>query len=563
MSLKRTLLSLVSAVAVGAATAALPFAAANAQTQKRPNIVVLMTDDTGWNDFGAYSNGGKALGHPTPNVDRIAEEGATFTDWYGQASCTAGRASFMTGRIPIRSALSIVVAPADPNYLRKETPTIAEFFKKNGYSTYFSGKWHLGDKPESYPIEHGFDEMKNFAAYYAGVYTYDYTNKWFHPWFPSYNPQFKKYFSENVNLNEWEGVAGQPAKSVGRIDYERFQTFDEDQAANAVAYIKKHAHDEKPFFMDVNYLKMHNPTNASPRFAGKSKLGDYSDSLMELDADIGAVMDEIRKDAPNTIVIVTADNGAWLDAFPDAGTTPFRGEKGSPFEGGWRVPGIMWWPGHIPARAKYDEMMSHIDAWSTLAGMAGIKPPPHEWVGNDGKPIYFDSIDNSDYILGKAQHSARRSWIYIDGETFWGARADIGGDPEEPWVNIAWKYLYTARDSWLGVNADLGAIGATYNLTMDPYEKYDMTFNGAAPVSVQQASPGKYAGQDNGWVLALISPVMIAFDKSVMEFPNIRRFVGGASTDLRPNLQDPSDPVPLLRKQIENGKLAPVQGGGG
>ena len=308
-------LSSAGAAAAGAAIAALPFVAADAQTQKRPNVVVLMTDDTGWNDFGPYSNGGKALGHPTPNVDKIAEEGATFTNWYGQASCTAGRASFMTGRMPIRSALSIVVAPADPNFLRKETPTIAEFFKKNGYSTYFSGKWHLGDKPEAYPIEHGYDEMKNFAAYYAGVYTYDYTNKWFHPWFPSYNPQFKKYFSENVNLNEWEGVAGQPAKSVGRIDYERFQTFDEDQAANAVKYIKEHANSDKPFFMDVNYLKMHNPTNASPRFAGKSKLGDYSDSLMELDADIGVVVDEIRKDAPNTIVIVTADNGAWLDAF--------------------------------------------------------------------------------------------------------------------------------------------------------------------------------------------------------------------------------------------------------
>ena len=371
-------------------------------TGKRPNIVMLMTDDTGWNDFGPYSNGGKALGHPTPNVDQIAEEGAVFTSWYGQASCTAGRASFITGRIPIRSALSIVVAPADPNFLRKETPTIAEFFKKNGYSTYFSGKWHLGDKPESYPIEHGFDEMKNFAAYYAGVYTYDDTNKWFHPWFPSYNPEFAKMFSENVNLEEWEGVAGQPAKNLGKITYERFATFDEEQAANAVAYIKQHANDAKPFFMDVNFLKMHNPTNAAPRFAGKSHLGDYSDSLMELDADIGKVMDEIRKDAPNTIVIVTADNGAWLDAYPDAGTTPFRGEKGSPFEGGWRVPGIMWWPGHIPARARYDEMMSHIDAWATLAAMAGLTPPPHEWVGNDGKPIYFDSIDNSAYILGKA-----------------------------------------------------------------------------------------------------------------------------------------------------------------
>jgi len=153
-------------------------AAAQAQAQstsppqKRPNVVMLMTDDTGWNDFGAYTGGGAALGHPTPSIDQIANEGAVFTSWYGKASCTAGRASFMTGRVPIRSALSIVVAPGDENALRKETPTIAEFFQKNGYSTYFSGKWHLGDKPAAYPIEHGFDEMKTFAAYYPGVYTY-------------------------------------------------------------------------------------------------------------------------------------------------------------------------------------------------------------------------------------------------------------------------------------------------------------------------------------------------------------------------------------------------------
>ena len=142
---------------------------AQAATNQRPNIVMLMTDDTGWNDFGAYSGGGATLGHPTPNIDKMAKEGAVFTSWYGQASCTAGRASFITGRIPIRSALSIVVAPGDENYLRPETPTIAEFFKKNGYTTYFSGKWHLGDKPVAYPTKHGFDEMKQFAAYYAGV----------------------------------------------------------------------------------------------------------------------------------------------------------------------------------------------------------------------------------------------------------------------------------------------------------------------------------------------------------------------------------------------------------
>jgi arylsulfatase A-like enzyme len=532
---------------------------ASAQT-KRPNIVMLMTDDTGWNDFGAYSGGGTGLGHPTPNIDRIAKEGAVFTNWYGQASCTAGRASFITGRIPIRSALSIVVAPGDENRLRKETPTIAEFFQKNGYSTYFSGKWHLGDKPDAYPIAHGFDEMKNFAAYYAGVYAYNDTNRNFHPWFPSYNADFNKMYDDIVNLGEWEGTAGQPAHKVGTINYDSLALFDIRQTDNAVDYIKQHANAAKPFFMDINYIKMHNPTNAAPAFRGKSHLGDYSDSLMEMDDDIGRVMDEIRADAPNTIVILTADNGAWLDAYPDAGTTPFRGEKGSPFEGGWRVPGIMWWPNHIPAGVQYNEMMSHIDAWATLAGMVGLTPPPHDWVGNDGKPLYFDSIDNSAYILGHAPHSARTSWIYIDGENFEGARADIGGDPNEPWVHIAWKYLLTAKDSWLGAKSDLGSIGALYNLTMDPYEKYDMIFNGAAPARVLTSSPGKYTGEDNGWVLSLIYPVIIDFDKSIIRYPNITRYVGGASTDLVPNLQHPNDPVPLLKDQIER---LHIGGGGG
>ncbi len=159
-------------------------AAAQAAGGKKPNIVILMTDDTGWGDFGYISGGGEALGHPTPNIDRLAKEGAIFTNWYGQASCTAGRASFITGRIPIRSALSVVVVPGDPNGLRKETPTIAEFFKKNGYQTYFSGKWHLGDKPEFYPIEHGFDVMKNFAAYYPGVYSYSDTSPRMSPLVP-------------------------------------------------------------------------------------------------------------------------------------------------------------------------------------------------------------------------------------------------------------------------------------------------------------------------------------------------------------------------------------------
>src|SRR5271169_1266462 len=543
-----------------ASIAAATVASTPAAAQKKPNIVMLMTDDTGWNDFGPYSNGGAALGHPTPNVDQIAKEGAVFTNWYGQASCTAGRASFLTGRLPIRSALSIVVAPGDPNFLRKETPTIAEFFKKNGYTTYFSGKWHMGDKPEAYPTEHGFDEMKEFAAYYAGVSSYPYTVKWFHPWFPSYNAEYEKSWDSVVNLGEWEGVAGKPATKVATITYDYMATMDERMADYAIAYIKEHAKSGKPFFMDVNWIKMHNPTNAAPDFRGKSHLGDYSDSLMEMDADIGKVMDEIRADAPNTIVILTADNGAWLDAYPDAGTTPFRGEKGSPFEGGWRVPAIMWWPNHIEAGKQFGEMMSHIDCWATLATMSGLTPPPHgEWKDNNGKPIYFDSIDNSAYILGKADHSARKSWIYIDGEVFQGARTDIAGDPNEPWVNIAWKFVWTAKDSWLGPSQALGSIPAVYNLTMDPFERYDMIFNGAAPTRVLSTSPGKYSGQDNGWILSLVEPVIVEFDKTIMKFPSIKRFPGGASNDLVPDLQHPDNPLPLLKDQPE----PHTRGGGG
>jgi arylsulfatase len=221
---------------------------------------------------------------------------------------------------------------------------------------------------------------------------------------------------------------------------------------------------------------------------------------------------------------LSSSNDAAVTSPRPATATPFRGENGSPFEGGWRVPGLMWWPGHIAARSHFDEMMSHIDCWATLAAMVGLTPPPHDWVGNDGKPIYFDSIDNSAYILGKAQHSARTSWIYINGEIFEGARADIGGDPNEPWVHIAWKYLLTAKDSWLGATASLGSIGALYNLTMDPYEKSDMIFNGAAPTRVLSSSPGKYAGEGNGWVLSLIYPVIIDFDKSIIKYPNITRY---------------------------------------
>ena len=393
--------------------AVLTLAASPALAQKRPNVVMLMSDDVGWGDYGVYY-GGAALGHPTPNIDRLAKEGAMFTSWYGQASCTAGRASFMTGRIPVRTALSVVVVPGDPNGLDADTPTIAEFYKKNGYQTYFSGKWHLGDVEKFYPINHGFDEMKQFAAYYPGVYAYEDTAPNAHPLFPKYNKEYWDMYQKVVNLYEWEGTAGKPAVKGNNgavITLENLADFDVRQTDSAVAYIKQHAKDGKPFFMSVNFMGMHQPTSPNKAFVGKSRLGNYSDKMMEMDANIGRIMDAIRAEAPDTIVIHTADNGAWQDAWPDAGTNPFRGEKGTGFEGAFRVPGIMWAPGRIPAGQVLHEMMSHMDVWPTTATMVGLTPPPHgEWKDNNGKPIYFDGIDNTRLRHGQGAAFGAR-WV--------------------------------------------------------------------------------------------------------------------------------------------------------
>ena len=265
---------------------------------------------------------------------------------------------------------------------------------------------------------------------------------------------------------------------------------------------------------------------------------------MELDDNIGRIMDEIRSDArPNRII--TADNGAWQDAWPDAGTVPFRRERALPLKEVFASPAGCGGPG-IFLGVRYDEMMSHIDCWSTLAAMAGLTPPPHgAWKDNNGKPIYMDSIDNSAYILGKAKHSARKSWVYINGETLGAVRADIGDDPDNPGLNIAWKYMYTARiDGWAEQNP--GGIGALYNLTMDPFEKYDMVLNGAVSYRALRTSPGGSTGMDNGWVLSLVQPVTMEFDKWMVDFPNDQRFPGGASNDQIPNLQNPDNPVPNL-----------------
>jgi len=477
--------------------------------QGKPNIVVIMTDDVGWGDLGTYG-GGVMRGAPTPNLDRLAAEGMRFVNYYGQASCTAGRASFVTGRIPIRTSLSAVLAPGDPNGLTKQTPTIAQYLKQAGYTTVQLGKWHLGDKDENFPTANGFDEMYHMLPYYAGVYAYD--DLKLHPNFPVNDPEFMKIWNEVAVLSEFEGKAGEPPKVVKKkFGYNDLATVDDEMRETAINWMKQHAKDDKPFFIYLNFEKVHNPNNPSPRWKGKSPGGGhYLDALMELDDNSGQVVQAIRDlgIAENTLVVWTTDNGAWLDAWPDAGHTPFRGMKGSSFEGGFRVPAIAWWPGKIKPGSLNTDIFSHMDWWPTFAKLAGLEPPPHDWKDNDGKPIIFDGIELTDSLFATGP-GKREAFIYFNDQSFGGVRVRN------------YKSLYTAKDTWLGPDLSL-KIPAVYDLWWDPGEQYDIVFNGAAPTRGDlKTSPGRYSGEDNGWIGLYITPVMDQFWDELKTHPNI------------------------------------------
>ncbi len=479
-----------------------------AQSPKPPNFVVIMTDDVGWGDLGSYG-GGAMRGAPTPNLDRMAAEGMRFVNYYGQASCTAGRASFITGRIPIRTSLSGVLAPGDPNGLTKQTPTIAEFLQQAGYTSVQLGKWHLGDKPDNFPTAHGFDEMYHMLPYYAGVYAYE--DSTLHPNFPKDDAEFQKVWKALANLSEYEGKAGQrPVVTKADFNYDDLATGDDNITKKATEWIAAHAKESHPFFAYICLQKVHNPNNPSPRWKGKSPGGgNYLDSLMELDDNSGRILQTIRDlgIAENTLVVWTTDNGAWIDAWPDAGYTPFRGMKGTPFEGGFRVPAIAWWPGHIKAGAVNMDMWSHMDWWPTMARLAGLTPPQHVWKDNTDKPIVFDGIDLSESLLGTGP-GKREMFAYFNGLEFGGMRVKN------------YKMVFTAKDTWLGPERPL-KLGALYNLWWDPGEQYDVVFNGAAPTGGNQSSPGRYSGQDSGWIGLYINPYLVNFFEEMKKYPNL------------------------------------------
>lgn len=345
--------------------------------QKKPNILVIWGDDIGYWNVSAYNQG--MMGYKTPNIDRIAREGALFTDWYGQQSCTAGRAAFITGQSPIRTGLTKVGLPGAKEGLHKEDPTLAELLKPYGYVTGQFGKNHLGDRNEFLPTVHGFDE------FFGNLYHLNAEEEPENPDYPK-DPKFKAMFGprgvlhcfattqDNPTVDPRFGAWGkQKCEDTGPLTKRRMETVDEEFTKSALAFMEKAHNDGKPFFVWWNSTRMHIWTHLKPESQGKTGLGVYADGMVEHDAMVGELLKKLDDlgIANNTIVFYSTDNGAEVLSWPDGGSTVFRSEKNTNWEGGYRVPAFIRWPGVIKPGSVVNDICAHEDMFTTLMAAVG------------------------------------------------------------------------------------------------------------------------------------------------------------------------------------------------
>ncbi|MEY3367617.1 MAG: hypothetical protein RI973_772 [Bacteroidota bacterium] len=381
--------------------------------QKKPNILVITADDIGISNISAYGNG--IVGYRTPNIDRLAKEGALLTDYYGQQSCTAGRAAFITGQVPFRTGLTKVGLPGATQGLQKEDVTIAQLLKPMGYATGQFGKNHLGDRDEFLPTVHGFDE------FFGNLYHLNAEEEPENEDYPK-NPKFFEKYGPRGVLHTWSNADGtQRIENTGALNTKRMETIDEEFRQAAVSFMKKAKSDNKPFFVWFNPTRMHNFTHVKAENR-KTRLGAYADGMIEHDNQIGQLLDflDAEKLADNTIVVYISDNGPMVCLWPDAGSTPFRGEKDTNWEGGWRVPALVRWPGTIKPGTVLNDLMSGEDWLPTLVGAAGNKNVKSEllagkMVGNTTFKVHIDGYDQADFLAGKAP-SARKDFYYFSDD---------------------------------------------------------------------------------------------------------------------------------------------------
>jgi arylsulfatase A-like enzyme len=459
-------------------------APAKAQQAQKPNIILIVADDFGYGDSGPYG-GGEGRGMPTPSLDRMANEGMTFFDFYAQPSCTPGRAAIMTGRIPNRSGMTTVAFQGQGGGLPAEEWTLASVLKTGGYKTFFTGKWHLGEADYALPNAQGFDEMKYAGLYHLNAYTYaDPT------WFPDMPDDLRAMFAR-VTKGAMSGNAGETAKEDFKINGQYVNTpeqgvigipfFDRYVEKASMDYLDRNAKSTTPFFMSVNFMKVHQPNMPDPDYIGKSlSKSKFADSLVEVDARIGRIMDKVRSLGldKNTMIVFTTDNGAWQDVYPDAGYTPFRGTKGTVREGGNRVPAIAWMPGKIPAGKKNHEICGGLDLMATFASLGGVNLPEKD---RAGQPIIFDSYDLTPVLFGTGK-SPRNSWFYFTENELTPGAARVGnykavfnlrGDDGATTGGLA----VDSNQGWKGPEKYVATVPQVFDLWQDPQERYDIFMN--------------------------------------------------------------------------------------
>jgi arylsulfatase len=467
-----------------AALAALPMLAA-AQGSK-PNILVIWGDDIGQFNISAYNMG--VMGYRTPNIDGLAKEGAIFTDWYGQQSCTAGRAAFITGQSPIRTGLTKVGLPGAPEGMKPEDPTIATLLRAQGYMTGQFGKNHLGDRDEMLPSAHGFDE------FFGNLYHLNAEQEPENPDYPQ-NPEFKKRFGPRGVIHSFSDGR---IEDTGPLTIKRMETIDQEVTTRTLEFMEKAKKGNKPFFIWWNSTRMHIWTHLKAESVGKTGLGIYPDGMVEHDGHVGQVLAKIKELGldENTIVMYSTDNGAETMSWPDGGTTMFRGEKNTNWEGGYRVPTIIRWPGVIKPGTVINDIGSHEDMLTTLVAAAGDKTAADDLkkgrtIGGKSYKVHLDGFDLGPAFRGEAPWP-RKSFIY------WTDDGSVAALRYDQWKMVFLEQRSHGFDVWQEPFVQL-RLPKLFNLRSDPFERADHEGMGYGQWRADRAfliaPAGAYVGQ--------------------------------------------------------------------
>ena len=441
-----------------------------ADEAKKPNILVIWGDDVGQSNISAYTMG--LVGYRTPNIDRIAKEGLIFTDYYGEQSCTAGRSSFIMGQSVFRTGLSKVGLPGAALGMRIEEPTIAGLLKARGYATGQFGKNHLGDRDEHLPTNHGFDE------FYGNLYHLNAEEEPENEDYPK-NPDFRKNFGPRGVIHSWANPDGsQRIEDTGPLTRERMETVDDDTSDRAIGFLKAAVEAKKPFFIWWSGTRMHFRTHVKKELRGISGQDEYADGMVEHDMHIGKflkALDDLGI-ADNTIVFYSTDNGPHYNTWPDAAATPFRGEKNTNWEGGWRVPSMVRWPGRIQAGSVSNQIMHHMDwlpTFLTAAGDPNIKEELLKGISANGRDykVHLDGYDMLPFLTGQTAESPRKEIFYFSDD------GDLTALRYQDW-----KIVFMEQQSvgtfrvWMEPFVPL-RVPLMENLRRDPYERGSITSN--------------------------------------------------------------------------------------